>query len=66
MNIISCSNCAVVLDKDCLCFPYDIWKDDGHGGNEVDLERVVQIAGVNIPFTTCPVCGEKILQEQTT
>lgn len=63
MNLISCSSCAVVLDKDNLCFPHYIWKDDGYGGNEVDLELAIWNGDGYVAFTTCPVCSEKILEE---
>ena len=60
MNLISCANCGVVLDKNRLTFP-DIYDDDGEiirGTAEWDsyLERFVAI-------TPCPVCKEPIPEE---
>ena len=58
MNITSCSNCGVVLDKDQLGFHDDIYDGDG-----VVIES---IAGWNgdrwVALVPCPVCKHDVLR----
>ncbi len=61
MNITSCDNCGVVLDKDKLDFPSDIYsKETG------DLiEGVAEWDGENyVPIAKCPVCQSNIRGEE--
>jgi hypothetical protein len=60
MNLISCDNCGVVLDKDKLQFPKDITRPDG----TIDTSKAVWDwdGDEYVAKTTCPVCGEDILQ----
>lgn len=60
MNLISCDNCGVVLDKDKLRFPAVIYDD-------IDDEMIKEKSAWNgSDFTAivpCPVCKEPILEE---
>ncbi len=58
MNLTSCDNCAVVLDKDKLDFPTDI--NDGDG--VVDDEKAVWSGDDYVPYVPCPVCKEPVKQ----
>lgn len=56
MNLISCENCAVVLDKDNIEIP-DIRDDEG-----VIINDVSQQEGYDFfPVIECPVCKGKIV-----
>lgn len=58
MNLVSCNNCGVVLDKNKLKFPDDIYKDDGC----VDTGKGVwdSYHDVFVPFVKCPACSEPV------
>jgi len=59
MNLISCANCGVVLDKNRLVFP-DIYDDDGcvvRGLAEWTGDKYVAVV-------SCPVCKGSILEEE--
>ena len=57
MNLISCSNCAVVLDKRHIHVTNDLYsKQDG----SVNLEDYEWFAGKYVPIYACPVCQEPI------
>lgn len=58
MNLISCNNCGVVLDKDNLNFPSDIYREDG----SVILELAAWDGYKEkfVPKLPCPVCKEEI------
>jgi hypothetical protein len=58
MNLTSCENCAVVLDKDHLNFPEDIWTPDGC----IDDTKATWDGDGFVPFVKCPVCQEKITE----
>jgi len=59
MNLISCSNCGVVLDKDKLNFP------NIHDGEGVTEGAVWCDSAENFSsFIYCPVCKEHILEEE--
>lgn len=64
MKLISCNNCAIVIDADKLYFPHDVWKDDGHGGNEIDTELAVWTGDGYSAFTHCPNCGAQIIKAE--
>lgn len=59
MNLASCDNCGVVLDKDKLCFPKDIWDDTGES---VDQTKALWDGDNWTAFAECPVCQEPILK----
>lgn len=59
MKLMSCDNCAVVLDGDKLRFPADI--HNAHG--DVDLAKAEWSGDAWVPFCNCPVCAEPILKE---
>jgi len=58
-NLISCDNCAVVLDVDKLSFVDNnhYHKDDG----SINEEKVVLTAAGYMPYVSCPVCEEKVI-----
>lgn len=58
MNLISCGNCGVVLDKDKLKLPDadDIYLEDG----SVDVEKAIWNGRDYVPFFKCPVCTDAI------
>lgn len=58
MNLISC-DCGVVLDKDKLPFPEDVWTADG---SEVDLTKAAWDGDRYTAFVKCPVCGEPVMK----
>lgn len=60
MNLTSCDNCGVVLDKDKLNFPEDIYDAE----NCIDFAKAVWVEMWYAPFIPCPVCGEKILGDE--
>jgi len=58
MNLTSCDSCGVVLDKDMLDFPNDIYFDNG----SVDT-TLAEWDGDNwVAFAECPVCSQHILK----
>ena len=57
MNLISCDECGVVLDKDKLQFPCDI---EGEGG-AVDSDKAAWNGEEYVPKVACPVCNDDIL-----
>ena len=66
MNIVSCDNCGVLFDKSKLNFPSNFWDCDEQTGEDF----VIKSAGTwsvqyqtYVPYVNCPVCGEKILDE---
>lgn len=61
MNLISCENCAVVLDANKVGFPSESRKylDDG----SVDENNFTWDGDDYVPFVKCPVCNEKIIKE---
>lgn len=63
MKLLSCDNCAVVLDQDKLNFPKDIWDYDGET-ESIDSSKAEynQSTCTWEAFTTCPVCNEKIFE----
>ena len=57
MNLISCENCAVILDKEHLHFPHDLYGDDG----SIDTEKAAWDGEDYVPKVECPVCEYDIL-----
>lgn len=57
MNLISCSNCGVVLDKNKIDFP-DVY--DNHG--TVILGEAEWDGDKFVSSISCPVCKKKILE----
>lgn len=59
MNLISCDDCGVVLDKDKLCFPETIYEDgrvdERYGAYNNDT-------GFWEAYVPCPVCKSEILK----
>ena len=58
MNLTSCTNCGVVLDKDQLRFPKDIHLENG----SVDTKLGVWNGDDYVPFVPCPICQQEILK----
>jgi len=58
MNLTSCNNCAVVLDKDKLAFPRHLYLDSGeiHPEAQWDGEEFIKTA-------PCPVCHEPVREK---
>ena len=58
MNLISCTGCGVVLDKDNLAFPEEdeIWLE----GGSIDLNNAVWDGNDFVPKVECPVCKQEI------
>lgn len=57
MNLVSCDNCGVVLDKGKLAFPSNIWAEDG-----VDTEKGAWDGETWVAKVVCPVCGDNVLE----
>jgi hypothetical protein len=62
--LISCDNCAVVLDKDKLGFPSraDIWNED-LGRFDESISSWSTSEKEYVPMCLCPVCGSEILDD---
>ena len=60
MNLFSCDNCGVVLDKRKVHFPVDIYTEDGI---DSDFGTYSQNQRSWVAYIKCPVCGEKIEEE---
>ena len=58
MNLISCDNCGIVLDKSKLKFPEEIYHDDG----SVDLEKAIWFNRDYKPYVLCPVCKAPVTE----
>ena len=58
MNLISCNNCGVALNKDKLMMPSDIFNEDGSVNDKLaiwDSDSRSYVAFIN-----CPVCKAPI------
>lgn len=62
MNLISCDDCGVVLDKNKLVFP-SMWKYEDD--NEIDPMVAVWDRERYWSSARCPVCQAQILGEET-
>lgn len=61
MKLISCDNCAVLLDADKLNFPDSGYDEDGCiDKNCADYDQETKEFRV---YVSCPVCGSKIFGE---
>lgn len=63
MNLISCNNCGVVLDKDKLIFPEDPY-DEERGEY---LDEFCEWSNKHdrfISITPCPICKSNIPEEE--
>ena len=58
MDLTSCSNCGVVLDKDRLSFPPDIY--DLAGSVDESLGMYSDYESRWVPYVSCPVCQKPI------
>jgi hypothetical protein len=60
MKLISCNNCATILDQDKLKFAEDIYDAE----NSIDplLGDYCQETKAWAAFINCPVCKEKIFE----
>ncbi len=61
MNLISCNNCGVILDKDKLKFPKNIVYENCDG---VDLSKAIWDGNDYVPFVKCPACEGIICQTE--
>jgi len=61
MKLISCDNCAVVLDHDKINWPY-IWNEDGY---TVDTNKCTWNGEEYVPIVNCPVCEEDIVYKSS-
>jgi len=61
MNLTSCDNCGVVLDKDKLKFPADIYDSD----DCIDSTKAVYSDrhDAYVPYVACPVCVHPVLEK---
>ena len=59
MNITSCTNCGVVLDKDQLSFSNDIQRADGTINEDVAILQ----NGSWVAFVPCPVCNNEVFDD---
>lgn len=59
MKLISCDECAVILDADKLNFPHNIYKEDG----SVDRDKAEWDGDDYVPKANCPVCRHSILKD---
>lgn len=60
MNLTSCENCGVVLDKDKLNFPFSIENDDG----SMAIDRGVYNSRTSeyTAYVDCPVCKNPVME----
>jgi predicted RNA-binding Zn-ribbon protein involved in translation (DUF1610 family) len=56
MNLTSCENCGVVINKDYLIFP----DTHGHDSQEMIMENVEWDGEDYVAVVPCPVCGKNI------
>lgn len=61
MNLISCTNCGVVLDKDVLPFNDNFYTDDDVVDETLAVWDPIGDEGFR-PYVPCPVCKEKVLK----
>lgn len=62
MRLISCDNCAVMLDEDKLAWPSTIWQEDGCiDGSKAAYNQQI---GEYSAFVNCPVCDSQIFKEK--
>lgn len=61
MKLISCNNCAVILDQDKLRFAEDYYTEDG--SIDSDKAEYDQTRGGYYLYVLCPVCKEYIFKE---
>lgn len=59
MNLVSCDNCAVILDGNKIDWPQDLWLDCGAVNEECATLR----GDDWVPYVTCPVCEAEITEE---
>lgn len=59
MNLISCDNCGIVIDKEKIPEP-DMWQEDIYGEEEINANRAVWDGNDYIPIFPCPLCKEPI------
>ena len=59
MNLTSCDGCGVVLDKNRLYFPDEIYTEEG-----VDESKGMYNGREYVPFVECPVCDHKIPERE--
>lgn len=60
MNLISCDNCGVVLDKNKLNFPDTILNDD----SSVDVTACIWNGEDYVKYVNCPCCGRPVLSDE--
>ena len=58
MNLKSCNGCGVVLDKDKLQFPTELYDRD----MGVDEKRAIWNGDAWVAVVPCPVCASPILE----
>jgi len=60
MNLVSCDNCGIVLDKDRIKFPetYD------YNPGDVTGENAFWNGEEYVPCIPCPVCAEPIKEKE--
>lgn len=56
MNLISCDECGVVLDKNKITVP-NIYLEDGC----IDTNKSVWDGETFVPIVRCPVCDSKVI-----
>lgn len=57
MDLISCDNCGVVLDRKKLNFPTDLYNVD----RDIDLDKAFWDGDNYVAKILCPVCKSAIL-----
>jgi predicted Zn-ribbon and HTH transcriptional regulator len=62
MNLISCENCGVVLDKDRIKEP-DMYDDHDEDGTSINKDRAVWYNRDYVPAIQCPVCKVQIVYD---
>lgn len=65
MHLISCNNCAAVLDRSKLKFADDIYTEEASTGAVVVNEELAKWDGDDYSaFVPCPVCQEPVFESQ--
>ena len=61
MNLISCNNCGIVLDKDRLDFPDELIFEPGM----LDMSKATWTGDKYVPYISCPVCNNSIIDYES-
>ena len=58
MNLVSCGDCGVVIDKDKILFPHCLVKEDG----SINQDSATWDGDDYVAYIPCPVCSGTITE----